>query len=100
MISAAFATLARFFEGLRGAFRDIRADYNVSSTLMEDGIADFISPPLLGDDAGVCGALALAQKACCFVGKVKNAVRQRFNQRGVSAESQRTSRSAPSASQR
>jgi fructokinase len=36
--------------------------YIVSPALAE-GIASYIVPPLLGDDAGVCGAIALAQEA-------------------------------------
>ena len=35
--------------------------YVVSSALLGNGIHDYIVPPRLGDDAGVCGALALAQ---------------------------------------
>ena len=36
--------------------------YVVSPALGEE-IDRFIVPPLLGDDAGVCGAIALAQEA-------------------------------------
>lgn len=53
----------RFFARLRGAFRSIMADYIVSPALSEPGIADFIVPPRLGDNAGVCGAIALALEA-------------------------------------
>lgn len=53
----------RFFEGMRTAFRSAMADYIVAPELAESGIASFIVPPLLGDDAGVCGAIALAQAA-------------------------------------
>jgi len=40
---------AAFFEKLRAAFRE--------------ALAGYIVPPRLGDDAGVCGALALAMNA-------------------------------------
>jgi fructokinase len=53
----------RFFEQLRKAFRTVLADYIASPALTEAGIAEFIVPPHLGDDAGVCGALALARAA-------------------------------------
>ncbi len=52
-----------FFARLRAAFREIMAGYIASPSLSETGIADFIVPPDLGDDAGVCGAIALAQEA-------------------------------------
>ena len=53
---------ATFFEWVR---RDVRAalrGYVVSSAL-EAGIDEYIVAPLLGDDAGVCGAIALALQA-------------------------------------
>lgn len=53
----------RFFAGVRQAFRDTMAGYVQSPVLGEDGIDAFIVPPALGDDAGVCGAIALAQDA-------------------------------------
>lgn len=52
-----------FFARLRAAFREIMAGYIASPALSESGIAQFIVPPELGDDAGVCGAIALAQEA-------------------------------------
>lgn len=52
-----------FFERLRVRFREILAGYIASPALDERGIADYIVPPLLGDDAGVCGAIALARSA-------------------------------------
>ena len=52
-----------FFARLRTAFREIMAGYIASSAFSESGIAQFIVPPDLGDDAGVCGAIALAQEA-------------------------------------
>ncbi|MCX6996710.1 MAG: ROK family protein [Kiritimatiellaeota bacterium] len=54
---------ARFFERVRAAFRSIMAGYIVSPALTEAGLAEFIVPPRLGDNAGVCGAIALAQAA-------------------------------------
>lgn len=54
---------AEFFDTLRANFREILAGYVASPALDERGIADFIVPPQLGDDAGVCGAIALAQAA-------------------------------------
>jgi fructokinase len=53
----------RFFRETRAAFRRAMNDYIVSPALTEDGIADFLVPPALGDDAGICGAIALAQAA-------------------------------------
>jgi len=50
-----------FFEKMRSDFREIMADYIVSPALTDDGIQDFIVPPVLGDDAGICGAIAIAQ---------------------------------------
>ena len=53
----------RFFAGVRDAFRSVLAGYIRSPALSEAGIDEFIVPPHLGDDAGVCGAIALAQAA-------------------------------------
>jgi len=53
----------QFFKRLRTAFRSVLAGYIVSPALTEAGIEEFIIPPLLGDNAGVCGAIALAQEA-------------------------------------
>lgn len=53
----------RFFERVRAAFRSILAGYIASPALTGKGLAGFIVPPRLGDDAGVCGAIALAQAA-------------------------------------
>jgi fructokinase len=53
----------RFFERLRRAFRTVLADYIASPALTEAGVAEFIVPPRLGDNAGVCGAFALARAA-------------------------------------
>lgn len=54
---------AAFFARLRADFRDILAGYIASPALDEHGIVEFIVPPQLGDDAGVCGAIALGQAA-------------------------------------
>lgn len=54
---------AAFLEQLRANFREILAGYVASPVLSSSGIADFIVLPKLGDDAGVCGAIALAQAA-------------------------------------
>jgi fructokinase len=54
---------AAFFRKLRTALREVLAGYIASPALSESGIAEFVVPPLLGDDAGVCGAMALAQDA-------------------------------------
>jgi len=54
---------AAFFDQLRAEFRKVAAGYLASSVLDENGIRQFIVPPDLGDDAGVCGAIALARAA-------------------------------------
>ena len=54
---------AVFFDRLRTAFRAALGGYISSHAVSERGIASYIVPPELGDDAGVCGALALAQDA-------------------------------------
>lgn len=52
-----------FFRRLQQHVRGVLAGYVASPALEEAGIADFIVPPALGDDAGVCGAIALGQAA-------------------------------------
>ena len=52
-----------FFERLRGNVREILAGYLASSFFGEEGIQHYIVPPQLGDDAGVCGAIALGHAA-------------------------------------
>jgi fructokinase len=52
-----------FFNRLHEQTRRALAGYVASPSLSEEGIADFIVPPRLGDDAGVCGAVALGQLA-------------------------------------
>lgn len=51
----------QFFQLIREKVQAALHGYVVSSALQEE-IGNFIVPPLLGDDAGVCGAIALAQK--------------------------------------
>jgi fructokinase len=53
---------ARFFQMIREKVQLVLHGYIVSPALHEE-IGSFIVPPLLGDDAGVCGAIALAQQA-------------------------------------
>jgi fructokinase len=50
-----------FFEALRRDFHDICADYIKSPAMTPEGLREYIVPPALGDDAGICGAIALAQ---------------------------------------
>lgn len=52
-----------FFQRLRSDFREIVAGYLASRALDAEGISEFIVPPGLADDAGVCGAIALAHEA-------------------------------------
>ncbi len=52
-----------FFRLLRLRTREALAGYISSPALGEEGIKDYVVPPGLGDDAGVCGAIALAQLA-------------------------------------
>lgn len=54
---------AEFFARLRAGTQRALAGYLDTPALREPGIAEFIVPPALGDDAGVCGAMALAQDA-------------------------------------
>ncbi|MFM8288272.1 MAG: ROK family protein, partial [Planctomycetaceae bacterium] len=54
---------ARFFERLRAAFREVLAGYIQAPPLGEAGLEHYLVPPELGDEAGVCGALALAHEA-------------------------------------
>jgi len=54
----------RFFERLRGNLIEALGGYIAAPELTKAHIATYIVPPLLGDDAGVCGAIALAQDAC------------------------------------
>jgi len=54
----------RFFEKLRAAFRAGLAGYVALPVASAADLAEFIVPPGLGDNAGVRGAIALAQAAC------------------------------------
>jgi fructokinase len=52
-----------FFRAVRRQVQTVLNGYVVSPTLLVDAIDDYIVPPQLGDDAGVCGAIALGQCA-------------------------------------
>jgi fructokinase len=56
---------AAFFAGVR---RDVRASLNgyIESPWLEEKIEAYIVPPELGDDAGVCGAIALGLQASSY----------------------------------
>ena len=54
---------AEFFARLRRHHRAVLNGYIASPALEADGADPFIVPPGLGDDAGVCGAIALAERA-------------------------------------
>ncbi|HEX4132947.1 MAG TPA: ROK family protein [Pirellulales bacterium] len=54
---------AKFFDAVRQKTRAVLNGYVVAPALDEAGINDYIVPPQLADDAGVCGAIALAQCA-------------------------------------
>lgn len=54
-----------FFEAVRKQVQTALNGYVVAPSLIGDAIRDYIVPPQLGDDAGVCGAIALAQ---CAIG--------------------------------
>ena len=53
-----------FFRRVRRNLRIALNDYVVAEALTDDGVREFVVPPALGDDAGVCGALALAHSVC------------------------------------
>lgn len=50
----------RFFTMVREQVRIILNGY-IASPVLEQGIDAYIVPPFLGDDAGICGAIALGQ---------------------------------------
>lgn len=51
---------AAFFERVRAELQAALAGYVVADSLAE-GIAEYVVPPRLGDDAGLCGAIELAR---------------------------------------
>ncbi len=53
---------ARFFEWIRESVQR-KLNHYVASPALGAGIHEYIVPPMLGDDAGVCGAIALGQNA-------------------------------------
>jgi fructokinase len=54
---------AAFLAGVRNHLRQALAGYIHAPTLAEGAIDGYLVPPELGDAAGVCGAMALAQEA-------------------------------------
>jgi fructokinase len=50
-----------YFRNLRRETQVVLNGYIVSPAILSRGIETYIVPPLLGDDAGICGAIALAQ---------------------------------------
>jgi fructokinase len=52
-----------FFRLVQSSLLSSLNGYLVSPRLTDEGIRSYLVPPLLGDDAGVCGAIALAQCA-------------------------------------
>ncbi len=50
-----------FLSLVRAKLQEMLAGYVVSPALLDKGIETYVVPPELGDDAGVCGAIALAQ---------------------------------------
>ncbi len=66
----------QFIKRIRSAFRTVLAGYIDSPVLTKTGISEFIVPPKLGDDAGICGAIALAHEA-----QKQSAVRTRIVKR-------------------
>jgi fructokinase len=52
-----------FFGRCRSQLQRSLAGYVDSPALTDDGMRSFVVPPLLGDDAGLCGAIALAQES-------------------------------------
>lgn len=54
---------AGFFEAVRRHLLAALNGYVVSPALTADSISKYVVPPELGDDAGVCGAIALGQIA-------------------------------------
>ncbi len=55
----------RFFQLIREKVRAVLNGY-IASELLEEKIDGYIVPPLLGDDAGICGAITLGQRIILF----------------------------------
>ena len=51
---------AAFFDRCRLHLKAALAGYVDSPALRDEGLRSFVVPPMLGDDAGLCGAIALA----------------------------------------
>jgi fructokinase len=52
---------AAFFAGVRRALRESLNGYVASPAILTDALDGYVVPPLLGDDAGVCGAMVLGR---------------------------------------
>lgn len=52
-----------FLQLVRGNLQLTMAGYIQSAALSENGISEYVVPPSLGENAGICGALALAQSS-------------------------------------
>jgi fructokinase len=52
-----------FFHLIRENVQAVLNEYVVSPSMQGDGIHEYIVPPRLGDNAGICGAIALGQYA-------------------------------------
>ena len=57
-----------FFHIVRDELQRLLNGYIDAPQLTTPAISDYIVPPLLGDDAGICGAIALAQQTLATVG--------------------------------
>lgn len=53
-----------FFRQIRDKVRQLLNGYIVSPMLQGEQLEQFIVPPTLGDDAGICGAIALGLRVC------------------------------------
>lgn len=59
---------AAFFERCRLQLKRALAGYVDSPSLTDEGLRSFVVPPGLGDDAGLCGAIAMAQRTSTGIG--------------------------------